>query len=38
MWKFNVESKQGRLIVFIYKNPYYTAYEVITKFNVDIRT
>ena len=34
MCKFNVESRKCRHIVFIYKNVYYTAYEVITKFKV----
>ena len=42
MWKFNVESKTCRHMLFIYKNTYYTAYEVIMKLKVitldDVRT
>ena len=34
MWKFNVGFKMFWHMVFIYKNTYYTAYEVITKLKV----
>jgi len=34
MWRFKVESKTSRHMVFIYKNTYYTAYEVITELKV----
>jgi hypothetical protein len=34
MWKFNMEHKKCRYMVFIYKNSYYAAYEVRTKLKV----